>query len=110
MFISGKFMNSQVKVFQPQGIFNSKNGNQLREEVDELITSDIKIILIDFKDVTFMDSSGFSALLMTLKTVRQKNVRLVLCSINEQIKMVFDMTNTHKIFEVLPDQASFLSA
>ncbi|WP_254445352.1 MULTISPECIES: STAS domain-containing protein [unclassified Anabaena] len=110
MSISSKVMNSQVKVIQPQGIFNSKKGNQLREEVDELITSDIKTILIDFKDVTFMDSSGFSALLMTLKIVRQKNIRLVLCSINQQINMIFDMTNTNQFFEVLPDQASFVSA
>ncbi|MBY5282898.1 STAS domain-containing protein, partial [Aphanizomenon flos-aquae CCAP 1446/1C] len=96
-------MDSQVKMIQPQGIFNSKNGQQLLEEVDQL-TSDIKTILIDFQDVTFMDSSGFSALLVTLKTVRQKNVRLVICSINEQIKMIFDMTNTNQVFEVLPDQ------
>ncbi|AFZ58645.1 STAS domain-containing protein [Anabaena cylindrica FACHB-243] len=100
-------MDSQVKMIQPQGIFNSKNGQQLLEEVDQL-TSDIKTILIDFQDVTFMDSSGFSALLVTLKTVRQKNVRLVICSINEQIKMIFDMTNTNQVFEVLPDQASFI--
>ncbi|MEA5512654.1 STAS domain-containing protein [Nodularia sp. UHCC 0506] len=103
-------MNSQVKVIQPQGIFNSKNGNQLREKVDEIIAEDIKTILIDFQDVTFMDSSGFSALLMTLKKVKQINGRLVICSINEQIKMVFDMTNTNQIFEVLLDQASFGSA
>ncbi|WP_413172293.1 STAS domain-containing protein [Anabaena azotica] len=103
-------MNSQIKVIQPQGIFNSKNGNQVRQEVEELVASDINTILIDFQDVTFMDSSGFSALLMTLKTVRQKNARLVICSINEQIKMIFEMTNTNQIFEVLPNQASFKSA
>ncbi|WP_250855381.1 STAS domain-containing protein, partial [Anabaena sp. PCC 7938] len=103
MSTSHTFMDSQVKMIQPQGIFNSKNGQQLLEEVDQL-TSDIKTILIDFQDVTFMDSSGFSALLVTLKTVRQKNVRLVICSINEQIKMIFDMTNTNQVFEVLPDQ------
>ncbi|MEA5617469.1 STAS domain-containing protein [Cronbergia sp. UHCC 0137] len=102
-------MNLQVKVIQPQGIFNSKSGNQIRQEVDDLIASEIKTILIDFKDVTFMDSSGFSALLMILKTVRQKNTRLVLCSVNDQIKMIFDMTNTSNHFEVLSDQTSFVT-
>ncbi|WP_071188892.1 STAS domain-containing protein [Trichormus sp. NMC-1] len=103
-------MDSQFKVIQPQGILNSKNGNELKEVVDQFIKSDIKTILIDFQEVTVMDSSGFSALLIILKAVKKNNCRLVLCSINEQIKMIFDMTNTNQFFEVLPDQASFVSA
>jgi anti-anti-sigma factor len=110
MFIYGVVMTSQVKIIQPQGIFNNQNGNKVREEVDRLLTSDIKTILIDFENVTFMDSSGFSALLMTLKTVQKHTVRLVLCSINDQIKMIFEMTRTNQIFEILPNQTSFISS
>ena len=109
MSIAGKIMDSQIKVIQPQGIFNNQNGSKLRQEVEEILAADIKTILINFQDVTVMDSSGFSALLMTLKAVRQENCRLVLCAINEQIKMIFDMTNTNQFFEVLPDQAAFIS-
>jgi anti-anti-sigma factor len=109
MSIVGKIMDSQLKVIQPQGIFNNQTGNKLRQEVDEILAADIKTILIDFQDVTVMDSSGFSALLMTLKAVRQENCRLVLCSINEQVKMIFDMTNTNQVFEVIPNQSSLIS-
>ncbi|MTJ50015.1 STAS domain-containing protein [Dolichospermum sp. UHCC 0259] len=103
-------MDSQIKVIQPQGIFNNQTGNKLRQEVDEILAADIKTILIDFQNVTVMDSSGFSALLTTLKAVRKKNCRLVICSINEQVKMIFDMTNTNQFFEVIPNQASLISS
>jgi anti-anti-sigma factor len=55
-----------------------------------------------------MDSSGFGTLLLTIKTMRDKGIRLVICSINEQIKMILDLSNTLQVFEVFPDQSSFL--
>ncbi|MBD2666012.1 stage II sporulation protein [Richelia sinica FACHB-800] len=102
-------MDLQMKIIRPQGILNSKSGSQLLAEIDELIGSDVKTILIDFQDVNFMDSSGFSTLLIMLKTLKKHNMRLVLCSINEQIRMVFEMTNSSQIFEVLPNPTSFIS-
>lgn len=100
-------MNYQVKVIQPQGIFDGRKGRKLYEEVIDIINSDIKTVLIDFQSISFMDSSGFGTLLLTLKTVRQKQGRLVLCSINEQVKMIIDISNTANIFEVFPNQISF---
>jgi anti-anti-sigma factor len=44
------------------------------------------MVLIDFQDVTFMDSSGLGALVLALKTVRAAGGKLFICSVNEQIK------------------------
>jgi anti-anti-sigma regulatory factor len=44
---------------------------------------------------------------MILKAVRQQQGRLILCSINEQIKMLLEISETSNIFEVFSDQASF---
>ena len=48
MSIAGKIMDSQIKVIQPQGIFNNQNGSKLRQEVEEILATDIKTILINF--------------------------------------------------------------
>lgn len=100
-------MNREIKVIQPRGIFDGRNGRKLYQEVIDIIESGISTVLIDCQYITFMDSSGFGTLLLTLKTVRQKEVRLVLCSLNEQIRMILDLSDTARVFEVFPDQASF---
>ncbi|MBD2200070.1 MULTISPECIES: STAS domain-containing protein [Calothrix] len=101
-------MEKQVKVIQPAGIFNGKQGRETYEQMSKLMAAGAKTFLLDFQAVTFMDSSGFGTLLSMLKTVQQEQGRLVLCSINEQIRMILELSNTTTIFEVLPDQAAFM--
>ncbi|BAY30458.1 anti-sigma factor antagonist [Nostoc carneum NIES-2107] len=101
-------MTNKLKVIQPQGIFDGRNGRKLCEEMSKVMADGVKTIVLDFQDVTFMDSSGFGTLLLTLKIVRQQQGRLVLCAINEQIKMILDLSDTTQVFEVFPNQASFM--
>ncbi|MBO3463086.1 STAS domain-containing protein [Aetokthonos hydrillicola Thurmond2011] len=101
-------MNYQVKVIQPCGNFDGRKGRQVYEEMTRAIALGTKTILIDFQDITFMDSSGFGTMLLALRIVRQKQGRLVICSINEQIRMIFEISDTIKLFEFFPDQESFL--
>jgi len=59
-----------------------------------------EVIIVDFKNVTFMDSSGLGALVLSLKTVRSAGGKLLICSINDQIKMLFELTNMDRVFEI----------
>lgn len=52
-----------------------------------------------------MDSSGLGAIVLTLKTIQANGGRLFLMSINEQIKMLFDLTNMSQMFEIVADKA-----
>lgn len=98
----------KIKVIQPRGIFDGRRGRKLYQEVIDMIDKKIETVLVDCQDINFMDSSGFGTLLLTLKTVRQKKGRLVLCSLNDQIKMILELSDTANIFEVFPDQISFI--
>ncbi|AUT01471.1 anti-anti-sigma factor [Nostoc sp. CENA543] len=99
----------KVKVIQPRGIFDGRRGRKVYQEVMDSIDKHIETVLVDCQDIQFMDSSGFGTLLLTLKTVRQKKGRLVLCSLNEQIRMILELSDTANIFEVFPDHSSFIA-
>jgi len=58
------------------------------------------LLLCDFKDVTFMDSSGLGALVQSLKITRATGVKLLLCSFNDQLKMLFELTGMDQVFEI----------
>ncbi len=97
-------MSSVVKVVQPTGILDGIKANKLRRDISDIVASGANIVLIDLKDVTFMDSSGLSALVSALKTVRTAGGKLYLSSINEQVKMVFELTRMDRVFETFADQ------
>jgi anti-anti-sigma factor len=90
-----------VKVLKPSGIIDENKINELRQEIKELVEQTINWILIDFKKVTFMDSAGLGGLVLILKTVRSAEGRLFIMEINEQIKMLFELTNMDQVFEIV---------
>lgn len=100
-------MSPVVKVVQPTGILDGTKSSQFRKDINDQVEAGADIVLIDFKDVTFMDSSGLGALVLALKTVRAAGCQLILCSINEQIKILFELTSMDRVFEIFPDRKSF---
>ena len=100
-------MNTDIKVISPQGILDGTQAKEFRVEVDQSLGEGAKIILVNFHDVTFMDSSGLGALVLALKAIRSKGSKIMLCSINEQVKMLFELTSMDKVFQIFADEEEF---
>ncbi|QYO67107.1 STAS domain-containing protein [Leptolyngbya sp. 7M] len=96
-----------TEVIQLSGILDSTKTQELRDRVDQGIEQGAKIILVDLKDVTFMDSSGLGALVTALKTVRSEGGKLCVCSVNDQVRILFELTSMDRIFEIFRDQNDF---
>ena len=103
-------MSPVVKVVQPTGILDGTKGSQFRQEISQLIEKGATIVLVDFQNVTFMDSSGLGALVLSLKTVRAAGAKLFICSINDQIRMLFELTSMDRVFQIFPNRAEFTNA
>lgn len=103
-------MTEHIKVVQPSGVLDATKSQRFREEVIKLLESKPKIVLVDLKDITFMDSSGLGALVLAFKTLRAADTKLVLCSINEQVKILFELTGMDKVFEIFSNQDEFNKA
>jgi anti-anti-sigma factor len=97
-------MSSSLKVVQPSGILDGTQASQFRQQIAEAVQNGATAIAVDFKDVTFMDSSGLGALVLSLKTARSAGAQLYLCSINDQIKMLFELTNMDRVFEIFKNR------
>ncbi|NEP89452.1 MAG: STAS domain-containing protein [Okeania sp. SIO2C2] len=100
-------MSTVVKYIQPNGILDGTKATEFRQEINEQVEAGADIILIDFKDVTFMDSSGLGALVLALKTVRAAGGQLVVCSINEQVRILFELTSMDRVFDIFPNREEF---
>lgn len=100
-------MNSIVEVIQPAGRLDITNAGQLRRQVNDLVPSKPNYLLVDLQNVSFMDSSGLGALVSALKSMRSIGAEMVLCSPNEQVSMLFDLTSMGKIFKIYSSKADF---
>jgi anti-anti-sigma factor len=95
------FMKSLITI-APSGFLNEKTGSNLRAEVLSVLQEHPRDILIDCRDVQFMDSSGFGSLVTTLKRVREYGKQLYLCSLNSQMRIVLELTGTDRVFTIFP--------
>jgi anti-sigma B factor antagonist len=93
-------MSSDIKVVQPLGILDSVCGNQLRRDVADSLESKQVNILVDCQGIDFMDSSGLSCLIMTLKNVRSAGGNLALSNINGQIRLLLELTAMEGVIKV----------
>ena len=97
-------MTSKLKVLQPSGILDGTTGINFRNEISRLVNNNTKIIIVDFQNVSFMDSSGLGALVLSLKMARAHGAKLFICSINDEIQMLFELTNMDQVFQVFPNR------
>jgi anti-anti-sigma factor len=100
-------MTKSIKVIEPSGILDGNQADAFRQQVEAALQSGVDTLLIDLKDITFVDSSGLGILVVILKQVRAMQSDMYICSINEQVQMLFELMSMDRVFEVLPDRAAF---
>jgi anti-anti-sigma factor len=100
-------MSSSVKVLELSGILDGIKGNELRREVIGILANGAEILLIDMKEVNFIDSSGLGALVSAMQMARNANAKLFVCSISAQVRMLFELTKMDRLFQTFADQDEF---
>ncbi|WP_035985835.1 STAS domain-containing protein [Leptolyngbya sp. KIOST-1] len=100
-------MSLNVQVIQPIGILDSTKAEEFRQSVEDMLQNGADIILVDLKDITFIDSSGLGTLVVLLKKIRGMNRSLCICSINDQVRMLFELTSMDRVFEIYEDRQAF---
>ena len=102
-------MTAVVKAFQPSGLLDGINGNHLRREIISAVDTGVDVVLLDLQDITFMNSAGLGTLLAALRTVKTKGSSMFICSVNEQVEMLFSMTKMDRVFKIYSNRDEFKS-
>ncbi|MHC5917434.1 MAG: STAS domain-containing protein [Nostoc sp.] len=100
-------MKLSVTVLELSGILNGTRGNELRREVSNIVANGANILLLDLKGVNFIDSSGLGALVSAMQMMQNANGKLFVCSISNEVRMLFELTKTDRIFKIFADQDEF---
>jgi len=76
-------------------IYTSKS---FKEELNNIVDSTKQDLVIDFKDLNYIDSTGLGILVGALKKVKQNNKEVYITNIKDNIKKLFIITGLDKLF------------
>ncbi|MGF1520721.1 MAG: STAS domain-containing protein [Leptolyngbyaceae cyanobacterium] len=100
-------MKPKVNIIEPAGIFDSTQADAFHQQVEAALEQGADKLLVDLSEITFVDSSGLGVLVIALKKVRASEKDMYICSVNEQVRMLFELTSMDRVFEILPDRTTF---
>ena len=93
------------RIVRIQGKITFEHCAALQARFDPILEPSVREIVIDFKDVPFMDSSGIGELLRLFKLLRDRNGRLVLINPNSKLNGLFSMYRFEKFMTIRGDVA-----
>ena len=94
-------VNSKDVIISMPKNFSVEEAEKFRvEAIDGLKNGNNKLIL-DFKNCTFIDSTGLGVLVAIYKKCADKNGYLKLKNLNDQVSKVFNLTRLDKVFDII---------
>jgi len=100
-----------VTILEPSGKITIGRGDiELRDTVDEAMTAGSNELLVDFRRVTRMDSSGMAELVAAFKRITESGGRMKLLNLPSNIKDVLSITQIAQVFEIFDDENEALTS
>ncbi len=99
-----------VAVLALAGEINVTNAGRLREASINVTKEGLNKILVDFEKIGFIDSSGLAVLIEMVKCLKEKEGKLVLCSVNKKIRGIFEITKVHNLIDIYDNREAALKA
>lgn len=87
-------------LFLKEDRLDANNSEELKGEMRHLFDTGVKDIIIDFKEVLFIDSSGLGVLVSGYKNASTQHGTLKLSSLQTQVKSMFELTRLHRVFDI----------
>lgn len=87
-------------IFVREERLDAHNSGDLKAELAGLFEGKEKNILVDLKDVKFIDSSGLGALVSGFKNAISHQGSLKLSGLQPQVRSMFELTRLHRVFEI----------
>jgi anti-sigma B factor antagonist len=79
---------------------DAHNSDELKVEMNRLFESGTKDLLLDLKEVRFIDSSGLGVLVSGYKNAATHQGSIKLCGLQTQVKSMFELTRLHRVFDI----------
>ena len=96
-------------IVAPQGDVDLACSPELRYELQQAAQKKPKRLIVDLAGVPYMDSSGVATLLEALQRVQGTGSSLVLCSMPEKVRAIFQIARLEMVFCIVENVEAALA-
>ena len=94
-------MSMIVKIVLSGEVLESSKFLQVHKEIERMIENGSNILMLDFSNINSLKNSEFMAVVAIVKLVRDSECILLISSMSEQVRMLFEITGLEQIFQCL---------
>jgi anti-sigma B factor antagonist len=87
-------------LFVREDRLDANNSEELKAELRRLFEGGTKDLVIDLKEIHFIDSSGLGVLVSGYKNASIIHGSLKLSNLQSQVKSMFELTRLHRVFDI----------
>jgi len=99
-----------VKVLEFEGHLDTNTSPDAESAINDLIDGGTSQLLIDFSSLEYISSAGLRVLLATAKKLKAGDGVMRICSLNDTVREVFDISGFSTILSVSSDKDEALAS
>ena len=92
------------------GRIDGSNVVQFEEAVRTAIEDSDRAVIMNFENLVYISSAGLRAILLTAKSLQNRDAKLLLCSLSDRIREVFEISGFDKILPIHATKADALAS
>lgn len=100
----------ETAVARVEGRIDGANFWDFQSVLESGVDPDVETVLVDFDQVAFISSAGLRVVLMLGKQLRKRGAKLAVCSLNDSIRRIFEVSGFDRIVPVHGSETQAIDA
>ncbi len=101
---------SNASIIDIHGEINASAEPVLMDAYNQACADGARVIMLNFTNLQYMNSSGIGLLVTLLIRVRRQNQRLMAYGLNDHYRQIFELTRLNEAIAIYDDEADALKA
>jgi serine/threonine-protein kinase RsbW/sigma-B regulation protein RsbU (phosphoserine phosphatase) len=89
-----------VAIVEPHGRIDTASARTFADQIGALIRAGSRSLLVDLRDIIYVSSAGFRALLVARKLMDDTDGKIVLCGISPELRRLFEIGHFTDLFVI----------
>lgn len=95
-----------LSILDLKGVIDSKAKEKLNAAYGQAEASAAKRVLLNFAEVSYINSTGIALIVGLLAKARQSKQKLMTCGLSDHYLEIFQITRLSDFMDILPDEES----
>ena len=96
--------NPVIATINLSGVLDKINSDDIFKEIYEVSNHNADIIIVDCQNLIIIDYTLLKYFITASKRLRASGIKMILCSISHQMKILLETTNLYNFFYIVNNQ------